>query len=163
MADNPPLRAEIREFLVSRRARITPEQAGLRVFGTSRRIAGLRREEMATLAGVSAEYYTRVERGNVTGVSESVLDGIAHALQLDEAERAHLANLVRSAGSIRRAPRRPSTQLPSWPPTATRTAGWWKAGPTGSLSCWPTTTRPSTSAATSRTRPSGWTRSTPAG
>ena len=109
MADNHQLRAEIREFLVSRRARITPEQAGLRVFGTSRRVAGLRREEVATLAGVSAEYYIRVERGNVTGVSESVLDGIAHALQLDDAERAHLTNLVRAAGSIRRAPRRPST------------------------------------------------------
>ena len=109
MADNHELRAEIREFLVSRRARIMPEQVGLRVFGTSRRVAGLRREEVATLAGVSAEYYTRVERGNVTGVSESVLDGIAQALQLDEAERAHLTNLVRAAGSIRRAPRRPST------------------------------------------------------
>lgn len=109
MADNPELRAEIREFLVSRRARITPEQAGLRAFGNSRRVAGLRREEVATLAGVSAEYYTRIERGNVTGVSETVLDGIAHALQLDEAERAHLTNLVRAAGNIRRAPRRPST------------------------------------------------------
>ena len=109
MATNQELRAEIREFLVSRRARITPEQAGLRAFGTSRRVKGLRREEVATLAGVSAEYYTRVERGNVTGVSESVLDGIAHALQLDEAERAHLSNLVRAAGSIRPAPRRPAT------------------------------------------------------
>jgi transcriptional regulator with XRE-family HTH domain len=106
MATNPQLRAEIREFLVSRRARITPEQAGLRAFGSSRRVKGLRREEVATLAGVSAEYYTRVERGNVTGVSESVLDGIAHALQLDEAEREHLTNLVRAAGSIRPAPRR---------------------------------------------------------
>jgi transcriptional regulator with XRE-family HTH domain len=109
MATNQELRAEIREFLVSRRARITPEQAGLRAFGTSRRVKGLRREEVATLAGVSAEYYTRVERGTVTGVSESVLDGIAHALQLDEAERAHLTNLVRAAGSIRPAPRRPPT------------------------------------------------------
>jgi transcriptional regulator with XRE-family HTH domain len=108
MATNHELRAEIREFLVSRRARITPEQAGLRAFGTSRRVKGLRREEVAALAGVSAEYYTRVERGNVTGVSESVLDGIAHALQLDEAERAHLTNLVRAAGSIRPAPRRPA-------------------------------------------------------
>jgi hypothetical protein len=66
MATNQELRAEIREFLVSRRARITPEQAGLRAFGTSRRVKGLRREEVATLAGVSAEYCTRVERGNVT-------------------------------------------------------------------------------------------------
>ena len=109
MATNHELRAEIREFLVSRRARITPEQAGLRAFGASRRVKGLRREEVATLAGVSAEYYTRVERGNVTGVSESVLNGIAHALQLDEAEREHLTNLLRAAGSIRPAPRRPPT------------------------------------------------------
>jgi transcriptional regulator with XRE-family HTH domain len=108
MADKQ-LRAEIREFLVSRRARITPEQVGLRVFGNSRRVKGLRREEVATLAGVSAEYYTRVERGSVTGVSESVLDGIAHALQLDEAEREHLTNLVRAAGSVGPAPRRPPT------------------------------------------------------
>jgi transcriptional regulator with XRE-family HTH domain len=107
MATNPRLRAEIREFLVSRRARITPEQAGLRAFGGNRRVKGLRREEVAALAGVSAEYYTRVERGDVTGVSESVLAGIAHALQLDEAERAHLDNLVRAAGSVRRTPRRP--------------------------------------------------------
>ena len=102
MATNQELRAEIREFLVSRRARITPEQAGLRAFGTSRRVKGLRREEVATLAGVSAEYYTRVERGASPASSESVLDGIAQALQLDEAERAHLTNLVRAAGSIRR-------------------------------------------------------------
>lgn len=111
MTAKPELRAEIREFLISRRARITPEQAGLRVFGSSRRVQGLRREEVATLAGVSAEYYTRVERGNITGVSESVLDGIAHALQLDEAEREHLTNLVRAAGSTRPAPRaRPKPQ-----------------------------------------------------
>ena len=108
---NEQLRAEIREFLVSRRARITPEQAGLRVFGSSRRVAGLRREEVATLAGMSAEYYTRVERGNVSGVSDSVLEGIGHALQLDDTERAHLANLVRAAGSTRPAPRpRPKPQ-----------------------------------------------------
>ena len=100
MATNHQLRAEIREFLVSRRARITPEQAGIRAFGTSRRVKGLRREEVATLAGVSAEYYTRVERGNVTGVSESVLNGIAHALQLDR------MGTVRR-GRCRRPPPRP--------------------------------------------------------
>jgi transcriptional regulator with XRE-family HTH domain len=81
---------EIREFLTSRRARITPEQAGLPVYGANRRVTGLRREEVALLAGISVEYYTRLERGSVGSVSESVLDGVAHALQLDEAERDHL-------------------------------------------------------------------------
>ena len=110
MADKQQVRAEIREFLTTRRARITPEAAGLRVFGSSRRVAGLRREEVATLAGISAEYYTRLERGNVTGVSESVLNEIAHALQFDDAESAHLADLVRTAGSTRPAPRRRPAQ-----------------------------------------------------
>jgi transcriptional regulator with XRE-family HTH domain len=85
---------EIREFLTSRRARITPDQVGLRVYG-ERRVPGLRREEVAILAGVSVDYYTRLERGNATGVSESVLEAIAGALQLDEAERAHLFDLAR--------------------------------------------------------------------
>jgi transcriptional regulator with XRE-family HTH domain len=75
MVDKQQVRADIREFLTTRRARVTPEQAGLRVFGSSRRVAGLRREEVAALAGISAEYYTRLERGNVTGASDSVLDG----------------------------------------------------------------------------------------
>ena len=83
-------RNEVREFLVSRGARITPEQAGLPVYGGNRRVPGLRREEVALLAGVSIDYYTRLERGNVSGVSESVLEAVAHALQLDEAERAYL-------------------------------------------------------------------------
>ena len=61
-------RSEIREFLVSRRARITPEQAGLTAYGSNRRVKGLRREEVAMLAGISAEYYVRLERGNVRGV-----------------------------------------------------------------------------------------------
>ena len=81
-------RAEIREFLGTRRARVTPEQAGLPIYGGERRrVTGLRREEVALLAGISSEYYTRLERGNATGVSESVIEGIAQALQLDEAER----------------------------------------------------------------------------
>ena len=88
--------SEIREFLTSRRAKITPEQAGLHVL-RPRRVPGLRREEVALLAGVSVEYYTRLERGNLTGVSESVLDALARALQLDEAERAHLFDLARAA------------------------------------------------------------------
>src|SRR5213593_2953851 len=90
-------RSEIREFLTSRRAKITPEQAGLRTFGTGpRRVPGLRREEVALLAGVSVDYYTRLERGNATGASEGVLEGIARALQLDDAERAHLFDLARA-------------------------------------------------------------------
>jgi transcriptional regulator with XRE-family HTH domain len=91
--------SEVREFLVSRRARITPEQAGLPVYGTNRRVKGLRREEAAMLAGVSIDYYTRLERGNLAGASESVLDALARALQLDEAERAHLFDLARAASS----------------------------------------------------------------
>jgi hypothetical protein len=75
-------RNEVREFLVSRRAKITPEQAGLPAYGGNRRVPGLRREEVALLAGVSVDYYTRLERGNLNGVSESVLDALGHALQL---------------------------------------------------------------------------------
>src|SRR5437867_12053776 len=104
-------RSEIREFLTSRRARITPEQAGLRTYGTgSRRVPGLRREEVALLAGVSVDYYTRLERGNLRGVSESVLEALARALQLDEAERAHLFDLARAAGTTARTRRRPTKQ-----------------------------------------------------
>src|SRR3954447_14785119 len=95
-----PVRAEIREFLSTRRARITPEQAGLPTYGGDRRrVPGLRREETALLVGVSPQYYIRLERGDATGVSESVIDGIAHALRLDDAERAHLLDLLRTAGT----------------------------------------------------------------
>jgi transcriptional regulator with XRE-family HTH domain len=94
-------RNEIREFLASRRAKITPERAGLTAYGRSRRVAGLRREEVALLAGVSVDYYTRLERGNARGVSDHVLDALARALQLDEAERTHLFDLVRAAGTTR--------------------------------------------------------------
>jgi transcriptional regulator with XRE-family HTH domain len=89
-------RGEIREFLTTRRARITPDQAGLPTFGGSRRVAGLRREEVALLAGVSVDYYTRLERGNAGGVSDTVLESLARALQLDEVERAHLFDLARA-------------------------------------------------------------------
>jgi transcriptional regulator with XRE-family HTH domain len=92
-------RTEVRDFLISRRARITPEQAGLPLYGTNRRVAGLRREEVALLAGVSTDYYTKLERGNLTGVSESVLEAMAGALQLDEAERTHLFDLARAANT----------------------------------------------------------------
>lgn len=86
----------MREFLTSRRARITPDQAGLRTFGSTRRVPGLRREEVALLAGVSADYYTRLERGNASGVSDTVLESLARALELDDAERAHLFDLARA-------------------------------------------------------------------
>jgi transcriptional regulator with XRE-family HTH domain len=103
------VRGQIREFLTTRRARISPEQAGLPIYGGGRRrVKGLRREEAALLAGISIEYYTRLERGAATGVSESVIDGITHALQLDEAERAHLVDLLRTAGSARPPRRRPA-------------------------------------------------------
>lgn len=104
------IRGEIRQFLTTRRARITPEQAGLPNYGGKRRVPGLRREEVALLAGISIEYYTRLERGEARGVSEDVLDGIARALQLDDVERAHLTDLVRSANATRPARRRPTQQ-----------------------------------------------------
>lgn len=92
-------RNDIREFLVTRRAKLTPEQAGLPNFGGRRRVEGLRREEVALLAGVSTQYYTRLERGTATGVSEAVLEGISRALQLDAAEHTHLYDLVRAANA----------------------------------------------------------------
>src|SRR5437763_4894608 len=88
---------DIAEFLASRRAKVTPEQAGLPSYG-QRRVPGLRREEVASLAGVSVEYYKRLERGNATGASDSVLEALADALRLDDAERAHLFDLARAAG-----------------------------------------------------------------
>jgi len=105
-------RSDIRDFLISRRARISPEQAGLPAFGygTKRRVQGLRREEVAMLAGISAEYYTRLERGNANGVSDDVLDAIARTLQLDEAERAHLFDLFRTAATSRPTRRRSSQE-----------------------------------------------------
>ena len=90
-------RSDLREFLTTRRARLTPEQVGLPDFGGRRRVPGLRREEVALVAGMSIEYYVRLERGNATGVSETVLEGISRALQLDDAERSHLYDLVRAA------------------------------------------------------------------
>jgi transcriptional regulator with XRE-family HTH domain len=96
---------EIREFLTSRRARVTPERAGLSSYG-SRRVPGLRREEVAVLAGVSVPYYTRLERGDIGTASDSVLEALARALQLDDAERAHLFDLARTARSAAARPRR---------------------------------------------------------
>lgn len=100
------LRTDIREFLTSRRARISPEQAGLPAYGGNRRVAGLRREEVAILTGVSVDYYVRLERGNLAGASESVLDALANALKLDEAERKYLFDLARTSGSARRTARK---------------------------------------------------------
>ncbi|GHH27506.1 helix-turn-helix transcriptional regulator [Streptomyces lanatus] len=102
-------RDAVSAFLRSRRDKITPEQAGLPTYG-QRRVPGLRRGEVATLAGVSVEYYTRLERGNLQGVSDSVLDALAHALRLDDTERMYLYDLARAAGPApgARAPRRES-------------------------------------------------------
>lgn len=92
-------RSEVREFLMSRRAKLTPELAGLPA-GSNRRVAGLRRSEVATLAGVSVEYYAKLERGTIAGASSSVLDAIAGALHLDDTERTHLFDLARAADGI---------------------------------------------------------------
>lgn len=94
-------RADIREFLNSRRAKLTPEQVGLPT-SPRRRVAGLRREEVAVLAGVSTEWYTRLEKGHIAGVSEEVLYAVAHALRLDDEERVHLFDLARAAKPIDR-------------------------------------------------------------
>jgi len=90
-------RTQVREFLASRRARITPQQAGLPAYGGHRRVTGLRREEVALLAGVSIDYYVRMERGSLSGASDGVLEGVARALQLDDAERDHLFDLARGS------------------------------------------------------------------
>ncbi|MFE9812310.1 helix-turn-helix domain-containing protein [Streptomyces sp. NPDC005548] len=103
--DKENLAAEVREFLSTRRARITPEQAGLPVYGGgSRRVAGLRREEVALLAGMSVDYYVRLERGNLSGVSDSVLEALARALQFNEAERTYFYDLARAATPSGRRP-----------------------------------------------------------
>ena len=106
-------RAEVREFLTSRRALVTPEQVGLPA-GTNRRVEGLRRSEVATLAGVSIEYYTRIERGAISGASPEALDSLAKALCLDDAERAHLFDLAHAASPVARPPRRRNSK--TWLP-----------------------------------------------
>ncbi|MFI6306716.1 helix-turn-helix transcriptional regulator [Amycolatopsis thailandensis] len=105
-------RTEIKEFLRSRRARIAPERAGLPAYGGNRRVKGLRREEVALLAGISVDYYVRMERGSLAGASDGVLDAVASALHLDEAERDHLFHLARQSkapGGPRR--RRPASAV----------------------------------------------------
>jgi transcriptional regulator with XRE-family HTH domain len=107
-------RAELSEFLRSRRARLRPEDTGLPFFGGQRRVPGLRREELAQLAGVSVDYYVRLEQGRLRNVSESILNAVATALRLDDAERTHLYNLAKPAPRQRRTsslqPVRPSQQ-----------------------------------------------------
>src|SRR4051794_28715461 len=107
-------RAEIRDFLISRRAKVSPEAAGLYVIegDRPRRVPGLRREEVAELAGVSVDYYTQIERGDLDGASDSVLNAIARALQLADAERIHLFDLARPEVATR-IPRSPGVIRPS--------------------------------------------------
>jgi transcriptional regulator with XRE-family HTH domain len=102
--------SEVREFLKSRRARITPDMAGLTVYGGLRRVPGLRREELAMIAGMSIDYYNRLERGNLTGVSDSILESLARALKLDDAERTYLFDLARAANQKRPRQRRRGPQ-----------------------------------------------------
>lgn len=106
--DGMDQRDEVREFLVSRRARLVPADVGLPAGSSRRRVAGLRRDEVAVLAGVSSEYYARLERGNLGGVSDSVLDALARALRLDEAEQLHLRNLANTASQPARKQRAPA-------------------------------------------------------
>lgn len=101
-------RDEVREFLSSRRARLAPTDVGLPAGTGRRRVAGLRRDEVAVLAGVSSEYYARLERGNLSGASDAVLDAIAAALRLDEAEQLHLRNLAHAANQPTRRRRTPA-------------------------------------------------------
>jgi transcriptional regulator with XRE-family HTH domain len=122
-------RDQIRQFLTSRRAKITPQEAGLPAYGANRRVKGLRRQEVAMLADVSVEYYAKLERGNLAGVSDSVLEAISRALHLDEAERAHLFDLAKTAhrhGS--RQPRR-KTAKPQVRPGVLRLLGTITDGP----------------------------------
>lgn len=101
-------RDDIQQFLTSRRAKITPEQVGLATYGR-RRVPGLRREEVAMLTQVSVDYYGRLERGNLTGVSESVLASLVRALRLNDIEELHLRDLIRACETtIRPARQRPA-------------------------------------------------------
>lgn len=116
MVEDMDRRSELGEFLRTRRARLRPEEVGLSDYGGRRRVPGLRREELAQLAGVSAGYYTRLEQGQSPNASDAVLDAIARVLRLDEAERSHLHSLARyRPPKPRRHPRaeqlRPGVQL----------------------------------------------------
>lgn len=102
---------DVKEFLSSRRAKITPERAGLPAYGGNRRVPGLRREEVALIAGMSVDYYNRLERGNLQGASEAVLGSIARALQLDEAETSHLFDLAQASNTTPAKRRRSSPHI----------------------------------------------------
>jgi len=112
MNDQEADRTALRDFLTTRRARITPSDAGLPAFGTRRRVPGLRREEVAMLAGISPEYYIRLERGTATGSSPEIVDAVATALRLDGDERVHLDHLLASLAPGARKKRRPIKQEP---------------------------------------------------
>lgn len=109
-------RSEVREFLMSRRARVEPEQVGLSR-GDDRRVPGLRRGEAAALAGVSVEYYARLERGAIAGASDAVLDGLARALLMDDAEREHLHRLARRSDGVAASPRGGRRRARIWQPS----------------------------------------------
>ena len=109
-------RSEVRDFLMSRRARVEPEDVGF-ARGGDRRVPGLRRGEAAALAGVSVEYYARLERGGIAGASEAVLDGVAKALQMDDAEREYLYRLAHQAAGTTAASRRSGKPAPVWRPS----------------------------------------------
>lgn len=111
MQDPTDIRTQGRDFLVTRRNRLTPEAAGLPIYGSNRRVPGLRREEVALLAGMSVDYYVRLERGSLSGASESVLEALAAALQLDEVQRAHLYDLARASSGPKRQRPTPSTRI----------------------------------------------------
>ncbi|MFH8607893.1 helix-turn-helix transcriptional regulator [Streptomyces sp. NPDC018029] len=106
-------RAELSEFLRTRRARLQPEDVGLPNFGRHRRVPGLRREELAQLAGVSVAYYTRLEQGNGRNVSGEVLDAIGRALRLTDAEQAHLTRLAKPKTLKKKKAARPQPMRPA--------------------------------------------------
>lgn len=108
MSDQEAARSALREYLTTRRARITPGDAGLPSFGGRRRVKGLRREEVATLSGISPEYYIRLERGTALGISPSIVDSVATALRLDSDERTHLDRLIAALAPTTRRKRRPT-------------------------------------------------------
>lgn len=123
-------KAEVREFLTTRRARVAPEQVGLPA-GTNRRVPGLRRAEVAMLADVSVEYYSKLERGQIAGASAAVLESLSRALQLDETERMHLLDLARAADGIPTSgrPRRRSSATVTARPGLQRTLDAITGGP----------------------------------
>jgi transcriptional regulator with XRE-family HTH domain len=121
-------RGEVRDFLTTRREKVTPADVGLPA-GVNRRVKGLRRSEVATLAGVSVEYYTKLERGAISGASPEILDALARALRLDTAERAHLFDLAHAASPVARPPRKRNVKCWSPHPSLQWTLDAVTAGP----------------------------------